>query len=152
MSITRLQLLIRAGRSIAALAVLSLAALPTAACPVKQPETLAHTSTAAERSPTSLPLDVEEYTWSFFNYAKHIRISGRVRNNSAEACQAVSLQVELKDEAGTTVAQGLAYIYPTYLRPGGEGFFEVVDMPKPNHQNLPAGRLVTTAFVQQRRQ
>lgn len=121
-----------------------------AACAGRQPQVMVHTSTTAERLPDSLPIDVVEYTWTFFNYGDHIRLSGRVRNNSAEAYQAVSIQATLLDEVGATVAQGRAYVYPAYLRPGAEGSFEFVDMPqRSGGQNLPNGRLTTRAFVRQ---
>ena len=129
----------------AALAVLALAL--TACLTNQQPKITSHTSTTALRGENSLPVDVVEYTWTFFNYGHHLRLTGRVRNNSAEAYQAVALRTALLDETGAAVVQGTANVYPTYLRPGGEGSFELVVMVVSPGRNLAAGHLVTTAVT-----
>jgi cytochrome c-type biogenesis protein CcmE len=133
----------RPGRA-AALA-LALALSFTLACANRQPSTLTHTSQRAVRAPESLPLDVVTYTWTFFNYGRHIRLTGQVRNNSAQAQQSVTLALTLEDERGDAVVKGQTHIFPAYLPPGGEGSFELVGLALSAGRNLPAGRLKTLA-------
>ena len=110
-------------------------------------DTQTHTSRRAVRSPESLPIDVLEYTWTFFNHGRHLRLVGLVRNNSDRPYQAVTLKLTLEDERGNVVAKGQTYAHPAYLRPGAEGSFELVSMTILTGRNLPAGRLVTTALT-----
>jgi len=113
--------------------------------PNPQPDTQTHTSQKALRSPGSLAIDVMEYTWTFFNHSRHLRLVGRVRNNSEQVHQSVTLGLTLMDEKGKMVAQGQTHVYPAYLQPGTEGSFELVAMVISAGQNLSAGHLVTTA-------
>jgi hypothetical protein len=113
--------------------------------PNPQPASPTHTGNWAVRSPESLPLDVVEYTWTFFNYGRHIRLAGRVRNNSDQVHQSVTLELTLTDEKGEVVTQGQTHVFPAYLQPGGEGAFELVSLVSSAGRNLPDGRLVTTA-------
>jgi len=128
----------------AALAALALA-LALACFPNPRPAVTTHTGHWAVRSPESLPLDVAEYTWTFFNYGRHIRLAGRVRNNSDQAHQSVTLELSLADEFGKVVAKGQTHVFPAYLPPGGEGTFELVSLVSSAGRNLPAGRLLVTA-------
>ena len=132
----------RPGRA-AALVLTAVLALACISNP--RPDTLAHTSTWAVRAPESLPIDVLEYTWIFFNHGRHLRLKGQVRNNSDKVHQSVTLGLTLMDEKGEVVAKGQAYVYPAYLRPGSEGSFEMVTMVSTAGRNLKAGRLVVTA-------
>lgn len=126
-------------------AVLAAVLALTLACFNPQPATRTHTSYLAVRAPESLPIDVVEYTWTFFNSGRHIRITGQVRNNSDQAHQSVTLELALVDEKGGVVAKGQTLVFPAYLRPGAEGAFELVGMALSAGRNLPAGRLLTTA-------
>ena len=127
-------------------AVLILALAAALACfPKPKPTVLTHTSHWAVRAPESLAIDVVEYTWTFFNKERHIRITGSARNNSGQAYQSVALGLTLTDEKGEVVARGQTLIFPAYLRPGGEGTFEMVNLVTSTGRNLPAGRLLTTA-------
>jgi len=110
-----------------------------------QPSVLTHTSNLAVRAPESLSIDVLEYTWTFFNFGRHLRITGRVRNNSDQAHQSVTLVLTLMDEKGGIVAKGQTLVFPAYLPPGGEGAFELVNMVTSAGRNLPAGHLLTIA-------
>ena len=127
-------------------AALILALAAALACfPNPKPGVLTHTNHWAVRTPESLPIDVVEYTWTFFNQERHIRITGLARNNSNQVHQSVTLNLTLMDEKGEVVAKGQTLIFPAYLRPGGEGTFEMVRMITSTGRNLPAGRLLTTA-------
>ena len=127
-------------------AALILALAAALACfPNPKPTTLTHTSHWAVRTPESLAIDVVEYTWAFFNKERHIRITGLARNNSNQVHQSVTLELALTDEKGEVVAKGQTLIFPAYLRPGGEGTFELMSMVTSTGRNLPAGRLFTTA-------
>ena len=129
-------------------AALALIAVLTLACfPNPQPDVLTHTGRSAVRTPESLHIDVLEYTWTFFNHARYLRLSGHVRNNSDQAHQAVTLALSLMDEKGEVVAKGQAYIYPAYLRAGAEGTFQMTAMVTKAGRNLSAGRLMTTAWT-----
>jgi cytochrome c-type biogenesis protein CcmE len=129
---------VRAAALISALVLIS-------ACSHSQPEVMTHTSHWAVRAPESLAIDVVGYTWTFFNNGRHIRIVGQVRNNSDQAHQSVTFELTLTDERGDVVARGQTLIFPAYLRPGGEGTFELVSLAASTGRNLPAGRLLTTA-------
>jgi len=126
-------------------AVLAALALALACLPNPRPASPTHTGHWAVRSPESLPLDVVEYTWTFFNSGRHIRLTGRVRNNSGQAQQSVTLELTLADEIGKVVAKGQTHVFPAYLPPGSEGVFELVGLVSTAGRNLPAGRLLTTA-------
>jgi len=129
----------------AVLAALALALALTAACLTGPRPGQTHTGHWAVRSPESLPIDVVEYAWTFFNSGRHIRLTGRVRNNSDQAHQAVTLELALEDENGRVAAKGQTHVFPAYLPPGGEGAFELVGLVSSAGRNLPAGRLLTTA-------
>jgi hypothetical protein len=120
-------------------------ALPLACLPNPKPAVPTHTGHWAVRSPESLPIDVVEYTWTFFNSGRHVRLTGRIRNNSGQAHQSVSLELTLTDERGKAVAKGQTHVFPAYLPPGSEGEFELVSLASSAGRNLPAGRLLTTA-------
>jgi len=126
-------------------AALAALALALACFPNPRPPSPTHTGHWAVRSPESLPLDVVEYTWTFFNSGRHLRLTGRVRNNSDQACQSVTLELSLADEIGKVVAQGQTHVFPAYLPPGAEGTFELVSLVSSAGRNLPAGRLLVTA-------
>ncbi|MDR2934737.1 MAG: DUF3426 domain-containing protein [Candidatus Adiutrix sp.] len=127
-------------------AALALALALSLACfPNPRPALTTHTGHWAVRSPESLPLDVVEYTWTFFNHGRHIRLSGRVRNNSDQAHQALTLELTLTDERGAVVAHGQTHVFPAFLPPGNEGAFELVGLVSTAGRNLSAGRLLTTA-------
>ena len=143
MNLVRLELLIPRPARIAAL-LLALAA-SLACSPYPRPATQTHTSHWAVRSPDSLAIDVVEYTWTFYNNGRHIRITGQVRNNSDQVHQSVTLELTLADERGEAVAKGQTLVFPAYLRPGGIGEFELRSMVTSAGRNLPAGRLLTTA-------
>jgi hypothetical protein len=126
--------------------ILALALALTSAClSGRRPDMQSHTSHWAVRAPGSLAIDVVEYTWSFINFGRHIRITGLARNNSNQAYQSVTLGLVLMDERGEAVLQGQALVFPAYLQPGAEGRFELVGMTASKGRNLPGGRLVVTA-------
>jgi hypothetical protein len=133
-----------AGRLFKAAAGLFLLLTISACLTGNTPKEVSQSSEAAERNQDSLAIDVENYTWTFFNYGQHIRITGRVVNNSDEPYQAVTMSLVLYDDkTNKIVAKGRAFIYPTYLKPGGTGEFEFVDMP--SAATLTKSRLVTEA-------
>jgi hypothetical protein len=94
-----------------------------------QPGPAALTENITTRAEGSLPVDVLDYQWSYFNNGAHIRVIGRVRNNGAEPLQAVTFKAAIHDENGRFMAEGACFLYPTFLSPGGEADFEIVGLP-----------------------
>jgi len=141
----RIRLTFSTSGPVRAAALAALALLVSACFPNPQPANPTHTGHWAVRSPESLPLDVVEYTWTFFNAGRHIRLTGRVRNNSDQAHQAVTLELTLTDEIGKVVAEGQTHVFPAYLPAGSEGSFELVSLVSSAGRNLSAGRLLTSA-------
>ena len=141
----RVRLVFLIPRPVRAAALLLALAAALACYHNPQPDIMTHTSHWAVRSPGSLPIDVVEYTWTFFNKGRHIRITGQARNNSDQVHQAVTLELTLTDEKGALVAKGQTLIFPAYLRPGATGEFELMSMVTTTGRNLPDGRLLTTA-------
>ena len=126
----------------AAVLALALILIVAPACSRSQPA-VTHTSHWAVRTPESLAIDVVGYAWTLDG--RRIRIFGQVRNNSDQAHQSVTLVLTLTDERGEVVAKGETAVFPAYLKPGGEGTFDLLSLATSAGRNLPAGRLLTTA-------
>ena len=110
--------------------------------PVKEPIE----ANVSEREPDSLAIDVVDFDWTYFNDGIHLRLSGKVRNNTGAPIQAVTLKCMMYDEIGRPVGQSESYLSPTYLPDGGEGSFEVTIMPS-RTKGIQHIRLVTRAVV-----
>jgi hypothetical protein len=101
----------------------------------------------AHVGPGSLKIDVANYQWSYINGNTHIRVTGNVINNTGQNVQSVTLSGILYDQDGTPIAYGTSYIYPTFMRPGGQGSFEFVGLTR-RERGLKFTRLVTVCSAQ----
>lgn len=130
--------------------ILAALALAAGGCIKHEPrlqkaETL--TANVFETDPSGLTIDVVSLDWTYYNSGAHIRITGRVRNNSGQPQQAVTLYGQAFDEKGASILSGRSFITPTYLAPGAEGEFEFSGIIRPGMDKIKFIRLKTQARV-----
>lgn len=104
------------------------------------------TENVVEVDPESLAFEVVDFEWAYYNEGAHIRITGKLRNDTGRNQQAVSLYVIAYDEHGGLVTQGRSFVTPTFIPPGGEGDFQINGLPS-RTKGIQFLRLVVSARV-----
>lgn len=99
----------------------------------------------AEISPDTLNVLVADFDWQYYNEGVHLKVTGEVMNATGAPLHSVTLYGIFYDEYEQTIGQAKAFIYPTYLKEGGRGTFEMTVMNSKGKRQARHIRLVTTA-------
>lgn len=129
---------------------LGLALFTVTAC-IKHPPRVAQApqleANVSESNPKGLNFEVEDLNWSYYKERSMIKVTGKVRNNTGQPQQAVTLHGVVLDEKGAGVLSGRSFLNPTYLPESAVAEFEYIGLVEPGMKDIKFIKLITTATV-----
>jgi hypothetical protein len=84
-----------------------------------------HDRAVASDKGGGLDFKVLDFTYSYAAWSDQLHVTGRAVNHTGEPQQGVRIQIDAYDQFGKHLGYNESYLSPAYVKPGGEGRFDL---------------------------